>query len=352
MTFGDPLTVLCWHVHGGWTDSFVRGPHRYLLPTTGPDDPWARGRCGRRWPRTEEVPVDRLGRTSVDLMVLQRPEEIELARRWTGRMPGVDVPAVYVEHNTPTGHAARTRHPLADQDRIPVVHVTGFNALMWDCGRAPTTVIAHGVADPGYRYRGELPHAAVVSNEPVRRARIVGADLIGGFAETAPVDVFGMGLDGLAETAGAQPDRLHLAGDLPTERLHTELGRRRVYLHLTRWTSLGLSLIEAMMLGMPVVALGTTEAPWAVPPEAGLVATDPAALHAGLAALIDDPERARRMGEAGRAHALHAFGLGRFLTDWDRVLTAAVAGDPVDRVAGGGRTGTDPARRPGAPEVA
>src|SRR5699024_10512146 len=191
MTLGDPLTVLCWHVHGGWTDSFVRGPHRYLLPTTGPDDPWARGRCGRRWPRTEEVPVDRLGRTSVDLMVLQRPEEIELARRWTGRMPGVDVPAVYVEHNTPTGHAAGTRHPLADQDRIPVVHVTGFNALMWDCGRAPTTVIAHGVADPGYRYRGELPHAAVVSNEPVRRARIVGADLIGGFAETAPVDVFG-----------------------------------------------------------------------------------------------------------------------------------------------------------------
>ena len=41
---------------------------------------------------------------------------------------------------------------------------------------------------------------------------------------------------------------------------------RRCYVHPFRWTSLGLSLIEAMHLGMPVVALATTEVPDAVPP--------------------------------------------------------------------------------------
>ena len=46
--------------------------------------------------------------------------------------------------------------------------------MMWDSGRAPTTVIEHGMPDPGPRYTGELPRAAAVINEPVRRARIVG----------------------------------------------------------------------------------------------------------------------------------------------------------------------------------
>ena len=38
--------------------------------------------------------------------------------------------------------------------------------------------------------------------------------------------------------------------------MHAELARRRLYLHPIRWTSLGLSLIEAMQLGMPVRGAG------------------------------------------------------------------------------------------------
>src|ERR671938_804 len=59
----------------------------------------------------------------------------------------------------------------------------------------------------------------------------------------------------------------------PQHELHGEMARRRAYLHPIRWTSLGLSLLEAMHLGMPVVALGTTEVHEAVPPEAGVVST-------------------------------------------------------------------------------
>ena len=86
-----------------------------------------------------EVPNDRLRDVDVDLVVLQRPHEVELAERWTGRRPGRDVPAVYVEHNTPGGDVPFSRHPLADQATIPVVHVTHFNRLFWDCGRRPPT---------------------------------------------------------------------------------------------------------------------------------------------------------------------------------------------------------------------
>jgi glycosyltransferase involved in cell wall biosynthesis len=80
-----------------------------------------------------------------------------------------------------------------------------------------------------------------------------------------------------------------------------------------------------MHLGMPVVALATTEAPEAVPPEAGIVSNDLAVLADGLRRLVADPELAAVMGKAARAAALERFGLDRFLRDWDDVLEEVCA---------------------------
>jgi glycosyltransferase involved in cell wall biosynthesis len=102
--------------------------------------------------------------------------------------------------------------------------------------------------------------------------------------------------------------------------MHAEMARRRAYLHLSRWTSLGLSLIEAMHLGMPVVALAATEAVEAVPPGTGCCSTDPDRLERALRELVAEPELARRQGAAARAHALARYGLDRFLGDWDALL--------------------------------
>jgi glycosyltransferase involved in cell wall biosynthesis len=113
--------------------------------------------------------------------------------------------------------------------------------------------------------------------------------------------------------------------DLPQDELHSEMARRRVYLHPIRWTSLGLSLLEAMHLGMPVVALGTTEAHEAVPEAAGAVSTRLDVLQGALRRLIDDPEEARERGEAARAVALERYGLDRFLADWDELLEEVAA---------------------------
>ncbi|HXV91732.1 MAG TPA: glycosyltransferase family 1 protein, partial [Pseudonocardia sp.] len=245
------MNVLVWHVHGSWTTAFVQGSHRYLLPTLPERGPWGGGRpAAWDWPAAAvEVSPRELAGADVDVVVLQRPEEFELTERWLGRRPGRDVPAVYLEHNTPRGHAVTTRHPMADRDDLVVVHVTHFNDLAWDTGSTRTTVVEHGVVDPGPRYTGELAAAAVVVNEPVRRDRITGTDLLAGFAEAVPLDVFGMGTDGLGEHLGSAAIRGR--GDLPQHRMHAEMARRRVYLHPLRWTSLGLSLIEAMHLAMP-----------------------------------------------------------------------------------------------------
>ncbi|MEU6411865.1 glycosyltransferase [Microbispora sp. NPDC046933] len=317
------MKIMVWHVHGSWTTSFVHGGHDYLVPLTPDRGPDGRGRADTYpWPDSvREVPYDRLAGEDVDVVVYQRPHEIGLAREWLGR----DVPGVYVEHNTPAGDVPKTRHPLADRADIPLVHVTHFNDLFWDSGRAPTHVIEHGVLDPGYLYTGELARAGVVVNEPIRRWRVAGTDLLPTFAATAPLDVFGMKVTNLPSKLGLDGE-MEAFEDLPQAAMHAELARRRVYLHPYRWTSLGLSLIEAMMIGMPVVALATTEAVEAVPPEAGVVSTKLPTLLRALDRFANEPELAVQAGKAARAAALARYNLDRFLADWDRLLGSIVPG--------------------------
>jgi hypothetical protein len=310
------MRILLWHVHGSWTTAFVQGSHEYFVPVLPERGPHGRGRARTwRWPpAVREVSPAEMRHLELDALVLQRPDELALAEQWLGRRPGRDLPTVYVEHNAPQGRIGEMRHPVADRPELTLVHVTHFNSLFWDAGATASRVIEHGIVDPGYRYTGELPRVAAVINEARRRARVTGTDLLGPLGSRTPIDLFGM-------------DAAALGGieDVPQSRLHDEMARRRVYLHPIRWTSLGLSLIEAMHLGMPVVALATTEAPEAVPPEAGVISTRVEVLAEAIRELVHDRDRAARAGRAARASARRRYGLGRFLGDWDDLLQEVTA---------------------------
>jgi hypothetical protein len=310
------VRILLWHVHGSWTTGFVSGAHDYLVPVLPDRGPDGRGRAQTwDWPASvQECTPEQLADEDFDVVLLQRPHELhDLCERWTGRRPGRDVPAIYVEHNAPQGRIADMRHPAADRHDVLVCHVTHFNELFWDCGTTATRVVEHGIVDPGLRYTGELERAGVVINEARRRGRVTGTDLLARF-EDVPIDLFGM-------------DAAALGGieDLPQDRLHTELARRRCYLHPIRWTSLGLSLIEAMHLGMPVVALATTEAIEAVPLTAGVISTRVDVLVDAVRHFLRDPAAAAEAGTAARAYALERFGLERFLDDWDHLLAEVIS---------------------------
>jgi hypothetical protein len=295
--------------------SLVQGRHEYLIPATPERDADGSGRLGYPWPaRAREAPVETLREAEIDVVILQRAHEPALCERWTGRRPGRDVPAVWLEHNAPQGRIEAMRHPASELPGVLLVHVTHFNALFWDSGSAPARVVEHGIPDPGYRYTGELPRAAVVINEARRRGRVTGTDLLARFALAAPLDLFGID----AESLGG-------VGDVPHEDLPGALARRRVYLHPIRWTSLGLSLIEAMHIGMPVVALATTEAAEALDGAAGVVSTNVDRLVNAVQRLVADPDEARERGRAARAAAVRRYGLERFLADWDAVLEEAAA---------------------------
>ena len=81
--------------------------------------------------------------------------------------------------------------------------------------------------------------------------------------------------------------------------------------------SFGMTLVEAMACGTPVVATRVGGMQEIVTDDCGVLVDrdDPVALADGIAALLDDRRRSRRMGTAGRRRVVEVF-------SWDRIARA------------------------------
>lgn len=320
MTHG--MRILTWHVHGSYLHYLTQSPHSFYLPV---DDMRSRGHGGRSGPfawgaNVFEVPRNEVSRGQYDVVLYQSSPNWSEDRYVTLSEAQRRLPSIYLEHDPPQGSPTNTQHPI-DDPNVLVVHVTAFNALMWDSGRSPVAIIDHGVIDHGHLYSGELERGLVVVNGLARRGRRLGADIFERARAVLPLDLVGM----FAEESGG-------IGEVPLPDLPAFSARYRLFFHPIRYTSLGLGLLEAMMLGMPVVGLATTELPTIIRNgQNGFVATDEAQLHDAMRAMLADRGLARAVGEAGRRTALERFNIDRFAQDWTHAFDQ-VAGR-VRRVA-------------------
>jgi hypothetical protein len=321
--------VLTWHVHGNYLWYLTRAPHDFYVPVkAGRPHPYG-GRSGSfPWSdNLHEIAADEVRRRPFDCVLLQsrrnafhdQCELLSPAQR--------NVPRVYLEHDPPLEHPFAQRHPVNDPDVI-VVHVTPWNALMWDCGRAPTHVVEHGVFVPGgVRATYELPRGITAVNHLRSRGRRMGADVFCRMRARVPIDLVGMD----AEALGG-------IGEIDPPSLARVQSRYRFHFSPVRQTSLSLAVIEAMMIGLPVVGLATCELASVIEnDESGFVSTSLPALGDAMRRLIRDPAEAARLGAGARRTAIERFGIERFAHDWDVLLTD-VAGRGRPRVSTPRRT--------------
>jgi hypothetical protein len=311
------LRVLTWHTHGSYLYYLTQAPHEFFVVSKPGRPPGYAGVCGDLpWGRNvHDLPASEVSREQLDCILFQddaqycsdRHELLSAAQR--------RLPKIYLEHDPPRGHPTDELHPADDED-VLVVHVTPFNALMWRHERSPTRVIEHGVVEPrGVAYRGELPRGIVVVNHLARRGRRLGHDLYVAARERVPLDLVGMG----AEEAGG-------VGEVRHDALPAFAARYRFFFNPIRYTSLGLAVIEAMMIGLPVIAFATTEMATVVDNgETGYVDTSLDRLVARMLELVAAPAEARRLGQAARAYARERFGIARFVADWNSALEAVTA---------------------------
>ncbi|HRO61059.1 MAG TPA: glycosyltransferase family 4 protein [Burkholderiaceae bacterium] len=307
-----PLRVLTWHVHGNYLYYLSQIPHELHLVTLPEHPPGHAGRVGSLpWgTNVHEVPAEQVPASEFDCVLYQSRRDFDEDRLRYLSSAQRRLPAVYLEHDPPQEHPTQTRHWAADTVDV-LVHVTPFNALMWDGGQTPARVIEHGVIVPeGVHYSGRLDRGIVVVNNLRRRGRRLGLDVFEFARERVPLTLVGM------DSASLGGD-----GEVPNLELAATMAAYRFFFNPIRYTSLGLAVVEAMAIGMPIVGLATTELPTVIRNEVnGYVDTRPQRLVEVMDALIHDRETARRWGEAARATAQSRFSIARFVAEWDELL--------------------------------
>lgn len=315
-----PIRVLTWHIHGNYLLYLSRANVEFVLPVL-PGGREGFGGRGSTFPfpdRVRVVPAESVRDAEFDLVLYQTRRNYEVDGPEFLSESQRDLPCIYLEHDPPQEHPVDQRHWF-DEPGSLLVHVTPFNALMWDSGRTPTKVIDHGVFLPeGVRYTGEIGRGIVVINHLRGRGRRLGVDVFERARRGVPLDLVGMDAESLGGVGEVSPP------DLPAFE-----ARYRFFFNPIRWTSLGLAVLEAMTIGLPIVGLATTEMVTAVEHEvSGFLDTDPANLIEPMRELIADPGLARRMGENARRAALDRFSIDRFARKWEETF-AEVAGRPA-----------------------
>ena len=219
-------------------------------------------------------------------------------------------PRFTLEHDPPREVPTDTRHVVNDPDML-LVHVTHFNNLMWDNNKTRSTVIDHGVmVDKSVVYTGELDKGIVVINGIVKRGRRLGYDVFRKVREKIPLDIVGM----FSEDAGG-------LGEINNRELSAFIAKYRFFFNPIRYTSLGLSVCEAMMTGVPIVGLATTEMAVTVKNDySGYVHTDIDFLIGKMQMLLDNPEKAMELGQGAKQTANERFNIERFKQDWLNTL--------------------------------
>lgn len=311
------LKILTWHTHGSYLYYLTQLPHDFYVMSKPDRCAGYGGRSGHmKWgDNVHDMPVDEARDAEFDCIVFQDDHQYLEDQHLYLTAAQRRLPRIYIEHDPPRESPTETRHPVQDPE-ILLVHVTPFNELMWDNGVTPTRVIEHGVIVPdGIAYDGDKARGLVIVNHLARRGRRLGADIYAQAAADVPLDLVGMG----AEESGGLGEVLH--AELPAFAAHY-----RFLFNPIRYTSMGLAVIEAMMVGVPIVALATTEMATVIENGvSGYADTRVATLVERMHLLLREPGHARTLGAGARERALERFGIGRFIDDWNAAL-ATVAG--------------------------
>ncbi len=306
------LKILIWHIHGSYLNTLARIEADWYLPVK-PEKPEGYGGRGPTFDLPEymhEVPAEQVRDLDLDLIIYQTPknyfeDQFEILSEEQRRLP-----KIYLEHNTPKPHAVDSSHPI-DDPSILLVHVTHYNRLMWNNRRTPTMVIEHSVAiDPTIRYSGTLEQGITLINGMQKRPRIAGYDIFLEARQRVPLNAVGM-----------QTEEFGGLGDVPYRLLHRRIAEYRFLFSPIRYTSLPLAVIEAMTIGMPVVALATTELPIVIEDGvSGFVSCNLEKLVADMQFLLAHPQKAAEMGAKAKQVAQQRFGLERFIHAWQQAF--------------------------------
>lgn len=302
--------VLTWHIHGSYLYYLSQGDYILYVPYTAERGPRYVGR-GSTFPFGEnviEVPAHDVRNLELDLIIFQCDENYLQDQFDILSSEQQQLPSIYIEHDPPWQHACDEVHTVTNP-AVTLVHVTHFNQLMWKTSLPDVRVISHGVDVKGARYTGRLDKGIVVVNNLPSRGRMLGSDLFERVQKQVSLDLIGMGNEpwGIGEV-------LH-------PKLPDFIKDYRFFFNPIRYTSLGLAICEAMMVGLPIVGVATTELSTIIENgKTGYIGLDIDTLVEKMKLLLDQPQHAQQLGQQAAQKATELFDIHRFAQQWTYLI--------------------------------
>ncbi|MBO9570620.1 MAG: glycosyltransferase family 4 protein [Chitinophagaceae bacterium] len=308
-----PLKIFTWHIHGSYLFYLSQGNYQLYIPVSNTKKDRNIGR-GETFPfgnNVIEVNAEEVKNLDFDCILFQHRDNYLTDQFNILSEHQRKLPRIYLEHDTPREHPTNMEIVVDDPD-VLIVHVTQFNRMMWDNKENNTIVIEHGVVVPPVNYKGNIKKGIVVINNLPERGRMLGFDVFKRIREQVPLDLVGMntGEYGIGEV-------LH-------PRLPEFVSNYRFFFNPIRYTSMGLAVIEAMMIGVPVIGLATTEMPAVFNGKNGIVSNDPDYLVQMMNLLLENKMTATDIGKKGQITAVNKFNISRFINDWTRVFETVI----------------------------
>ncbi|GAA4778904.1 glycosyltransferase family 4 protein [Olivibacter ginsenosidimutans] len=314
-----PLRILTWHIHGSYLYYLTQTPCIFYLPVKTDPSEGYNGRGGTfPWgDNVIEVSIDEIKNIAFDCILFQSHKNYLIDQYEILTEKQRELPKIYLEHDPPREVPTDTRHPVDDPNML-LVHVTHFNRLMWNNNRTPTRVIEHGVILPEkISYTGTKARGIVVINNIAKRRRRLGLDIFQEVRQKIPLDLVGMNSK---EVGGL--------GEIPLPELPAFLTQYRFFFNPIRYTSMGLAVCEAMLAGMPIVGLATTEMAVAIENGvSGYIHTNVDDLIYKMKLLLNDLSHSQKLSQGAKAAAERQFNIQRFVADWLETFQQETAGN-------------------------
>ncbi|MGI8951299.1 MAG: glycosyltransferase family 4 protein [Chitinophagaceae bacterium] len=309
------LRIFTWHIHGSYLCYLSQGNYDIYIPVNQEKNEgyYGRGETFSFGENVIEVAAEEVKNLHFDCILFQTNKNFLVDQYEILSEEQRKLPRIYLEHDPPTKNPTDTRHVMNDPDVI-MVHVTHFNRLMWQNDVPVVKVIDHGVIQPSINYDGKIEKGIVVVNHLHQRGRKLGADIFNEVSKKVPLDLIGMG----TKEYGGLGEVLH-------PNLPQFINQYRFFFNPIRYTSLGLAVIEAMMIGIPVVALATTEYVTVLKDDfSGFIHTDIDYLTEKMKLLLQNKNLAKEIGMHGKKTAEKRFNIQRFVKDWEELFQFAV----------------------------
>ncbi|MDB5013566.1 MAG: glycosyltransferase [Daejeonella sp.] len=315
MLVSERPRVFTWHIHGSYLFYLSQGNYDIYIPVKEEKTEGYYGR-GETFPfgdNVHEVVADKVKDMDFDCILFQTNQNYIKDKFEILSSAQRELPKIYLEHDPPRLHPTDTKHVVTDPS-VLLVHVTHFNRLMWDNNNTPTKVIEHGVTVPDIPYTGEIEKGIVVINNLPSRGRLLGLDIFQEVRKHIPLDLIGMntGKMGLGEVLHPQ--------------LPEFISKYRFFFNPIRYTSHGLAVCEAMMMGIPVIGMATTEMPTVIMNDKnGFIHTDLQVLITKMQELLDNKQKAISLGKGGRQTALDRYHINRFTAQWEETFKQVIS---------------------------